>query len=204
MITAVIPAFNEASRIGATLEAVRPFVDEIVVVDDGSSDNTAAVAEAAGAHVVRQANAGYIAAIKHGFRVARGDIVVTIDADGEFPAEAIPDLVAPILAGQADYVQGRRNRIPRMSERFLNWLAGLRAPVGDTGSGLRAMPTSLARRLEIRGACICGVLALEAASLGARPAEIAVNLRSVAKPRRIAWFHVRQFFYLLPWLFRSY
>jgi glycosyltransferase involved in cell wall biosynthesis len=202
MITAIMPAYNEESRIAATIGAVQPFADEIVVVDDGSSDGTATVAARAGAVVVRQANAGYIAAIRRGFQEAQGDIVVTIDADGEFPADSIPALVAPILAGQADLVQGRRNVIPRSSERFLNWLANRKAPVGDTGTGLRALRTDLARQLEIRGACICGVLSLEAAARGARIQEIPITLRSVDKPRRIAWFHLRQFFYLLPWLLR--
>lgn len=204
LISAIIPARNEAERIAQTIEAVRPFVDEIIVVDDGSNDQTAAVAKAAGALVVRQANNGYLAAIKRGFAEANGDILVTIDADGEFPASVIPELVAPIVAGQADIVQGHRNVIPRSSERFLTWLANRKAPVGDSGTGLRAFRADVARRLRLRAACTCGVLGLEVAALGARLAEVPVTLQKVDKPRRIAWFHVRQFFYLLPWLLRSY
>jgi glycosyltransferase involved in cell wall biosynthesis len=204
MISAVIPAYNEASRICATIAAVQPYVDEIVVVDDGSEDGTAAIARAASARVISQANAGYIAAIKRGFQEARGEIVVTIDADGEFPADALSELVRPIQAGDADMVQGHRSAIPRSSERFLSWLANRRCAVGDTGTGLRALRSDLARQLEIRGACICGVLALEAVSKGAHLAEIQIKLQEIQKPRRIAWYHVRQFFYLLPWLLKRY
>jgi len=201
MLSAIIPAYNEEARIADTVRAVSCYVDEVIVVDDASHDDTAAVAEAAGARVVRQpSNVGYIAAIKRGFREAQGDVVVTIDADGEFPADAIPALVQPILDGRADMVQGHRNVIPRPSERFLNALAHLRADVGDSGTGLRALRRDLALQLQLDGACICGIFTLEALYYGARLVEVPVQLRSVDKPRCIAWYHLRQFFKLLPWV----
>jgi glycosyltransferase involved in cell wall biosynthesis len=157
----------------------------------------------AGAQVLTQpVNQGYIAAIKAGFTAATTEIVVVCDADGEFPPERIPDLVAPILAGQADMVQGHRNIVPRPSEQFLTWLAGLRGPVGDSGTGFRALRTDLARQLDLHGMCICGILALEVLSRGGVIVEVPITLQQIDKPRRIAWYHVRQFFYLLPWLMR--
>jgi glycosyltransferase involved in cell wall biosynthesis len=204
-VTAVIPAFNEAGRIGTTIKAVQPLVDEVLVIDDASSDSTAAEAETAGARVLRQTtNQGYIAAIKRGFAEAGGAVVVTIDADGELPAERIPALVAPIFAGEADMVQGKRQIIVRPSERVLTGLANLRAPVGDSGSGFRALRTELARQLTLNGTCICGIFSLEVISNGGRIAEIPIELQQIDKPRRIAWYHIRQFFYLLPWLLRRY
>lgn len=201
--TAVMPAYNEQPRIAEAIASVLPFVDEVIVVDDGSGDATAEFATAAGARVIRQGvNRGYLAAIKRGFAEARGTVVVTVDADGEFPAACIPALVQPILDGRADMVQGRRNVVARPSERFLSWLAQRRAPVGDSGTGLRAVRTELARQLDLKGACICGVFALEALYRGARILEVPIELRHVAKPRRVAWFHLRQLFYLLPWLFK--
>ena len=201
MISVVIPAYNEADRIRAIVQRTAGYADEIIVIDDGSQDGTAEVAREAGARVIRQpANKGYIAAIKRGFSEARGDIVVTIDADGEFPPEVIPDLVAPIQQGNADMVQGARGATARLSERVLNWLANQVARVGDSGTGLRAIRTDLARKLEIRGVCICGVMALEAAARGARIVDVPVPLEKVRKPRRIAWYHIRQFFFVLPWL----
>jgi glycosyltransferase involved in cell wall biosynthesis len=197
-VSVVIPAYDEEARIARVVREARQVADEVVVVDDASTDRTADVAERAGAVVVRQhANGGYIAAIRRGFQAATGDVVVTLDGDGELPASSIPDLVAPIFEGLADMVQGRRDSAPRPSERFLTWLAGRAAPVGDSGTGMRAMRTDLARQLEIRGRCICGVLSLEAFAHGARLREIPIRLRSVSKPRRIAWYHLPQIWHVL-------
>lgn len=204
MISVIIPAYNEAPRIARVIGEANQYADEIVVVDDASTDDTAAVAEAAGARVVRQqVNSGYVSAIQTGFRAAQGDVLVTLDADGEFDPADIPDLVAPILSGSASLVLGQRSSIHRPSERFLNWLAGLRVPGGlDSGTGLRALRRSLALELTWPGACICGISVLEPAAQGARITQVPVHLRPVDKPRRIAWYHVRQFFQLLPWLLR--
>jgi glycosyltransferase involved in cell wall biosynthesis len=204
-ISAVIPAYNEANRIVRTLNQVRSFVDEIIVVDDASLDDTADLAMKAGATVFTQkSNQGYINAIKCGFKKANGEIVVTIDADGEFSANEIPNLIKPIIDGSADMVQGHRNNVPRPSERALTWLSMKKANVGDSGTGLRAIRTDLARSLEIKGVCICGVLSLEVASKGGRIVEIPIQLQQTNKPRKIAWFHVAQFFYLVPWLLKKY
>jgi glycosyltransferase involved in cell wall biosynthesis len=204
-VTAVLPAYNEAGRVGHTVRQVAPYVDEVLVIDDGSRDATACEAEAAGARVIRQGqNQGYIAAIKTGFAAAAGDIVVTIDADGEFAATNVPALIAPIVALEADMVQGRRSSVPRPSERALTFLAGLRAPVGDSGTGLRALRTDLARELSLKASCICGIFALEVVYLGGTIKEVPIYLQPVDKPRKIAWFHMKQFFYLLPWLLRGY
>ncbi|MHA1509168.1 MAG: glycosyltransferase family 2 protein [Promethearchaeota archaeon] len=204
-ITAVIPAYNEASRILHTLNQVKPYVDEIIVVDDASTDSTADLAKNHGAKVFTQtSNKGYIDAIKYGFRKANGDIVITLDADGEFSAKEIPNLVKPIIDGRADMVQGHRNSIPRPSERILTWLAQKKTNVGDSGTGLRAIRTNLAKSLEINGACICGVLSLEVVSKRGRIVEVPIVLQQINKPRKIAWFHLKQFFYLLPWIFKKF
>ena len=203
-ITAIIPAFNEAKRIISTLNNVKPYVDEIIVVDDASTDNTAELVLEYGAKVfIQPQNKGYIEAIKCGFRKATGEIVITIDADGEFSAQDIPSLIKPIIDDTADMVQGHRSIVPRFSERFLTWLAQKKTNVGDSGTGLRAIKTDLAKTLEIEGACICGVFALEVASKGGRIAEIPITLQQTEKSRKIAWFHFKQFFYLLPWIFKK-
>ncbi len=203
-ITAVVPAYNEGERIEEVVAEVARYVDTVLVVDDGSVDETAARAGAAGARVVRQPeNRGYIAAIRRGFREADDGVVVTLDGDGELPARAIPELVAPILAGRADMVQGRRETIVRPSERLLTWLANRAAPVGDSGTGMRALTTDLARSLEIEGRCICGTLALEAVARGARIAEVPIRLRTVDKPRRPAWYHLPQLGHVLRWMARA-
>lgn len=200
-ITAVIPAYNEESRIRKTLEEVLQYVDEAIVIDDASTDRTADVAKQAGARVFRnETNQGYIFSIKKGFRRATHEIIVTIDADGELPANKIPELVQPIIDDEADMVQGHRDEIVRPSEKLLTRLADLKGSVGDSGTGFRAIRKELASRLQLEGNCICGIFSLEVLSLGGRIVEIPIRLHAIDKPRRIAWYHLGQFFYLLRFM----
>ena len=205
VVTVVIPAYNESGRIEETVRNVAQYADETLVIDDGSTDNTADEASKAGAKVIRQqSNQGYIAAIKRGFSEASGQIVILLDADGEFPADRIPDMIRPIMEGESDMVQGHRDQVPRPSERLLNWLANRRTMVGDSGTGFRALKTSLARQLQLDGACICGVFSLEVVSKGGRVSEVPIHLQKVNKSRRVAWYHWRQLFYILPWLVKRF
>lgn len=204
-VTAVMPAYNEAERIEDTIRSVAEYVDTVLVIDDASTDGTGQRAREAGATVLTQpSNQGYIAAIKRGFAAADTDVVVTIDADGELPADRIPALARPVCEGMADMVQGRRNRIARPSERFLTWLASWGGSVGDSGTGFRALRTDLAQSLELRGACICGIFSLEVLAHGGRITEVPVTLQTVEKPRGIAWYHLSQFFYVVAALVRRF
>ncbi len=201
---AIIPAYNEVERIEKTVEFVGKYVDRILVVDDASTDDTGARARAAGATVLTQShNQGYIAASKRGFRAADTDIVVTIDADGEFSPDRIPHLVRPVCKGEADMVQGHRGKIVRPSEQFLTWLAGWGGPVGDSGTGFRALRTDLAQALDLEGKCICGIFSLEVLGRGGKIQEVPVRLNEIDKPRGIAWYHGKQFFYVVQALFRT-
>ena len=205
VVTAVIPAFNEASRITKTLAAIQQFVDEVIVIDDASTDDTAVVAKKCGAKVIsHKINKGYIEAIKSGFMEASGDIVVTFDADGEFLAQEIPELTRPIIDREADMVQGHRNFVARPSEKVITWFAQRKADVGDSGTGLRALRTDLAKTLELKGACICGVFSLEVLSKGGLIKEVPITLQTIEKPRKIAWFHLMQLFYVFPWYFKNF
>lgn len=119
-VTVVIPAFNEASRIGRTVRELRSEYT-VLVIDDGSTDCTVPESRAAGATVIEQpGNNGYIAAVERGFRGASGDVIVTLDGDGEHPPAAIERLVDPIRTETFDLVLGRRSVVPRRSERLLN------------------------------------------------------------------------------------
>jgi glycosyltransferase involved in cell wall biosynthesis len=107
--TAILPALNEERSIGAVLQAIpRDIVTEVIVVDGGSADGTAAVAEAHGAKVLRESRRGYGRACALGAAAARGEALVFLDADGAADPRDIAGLLAPIARDEADLVLGSR------------------------------------------------------------------------------------------------
>ena len=110
-VSVVMPVYNEESVIGDILDqvAAQPLVDEIIVVDDGSTDGTAAIVRAhpAARLVAHPYNIGNGAAVKSGIRAASGDIILLMDADGQHPPEEIPNLLQHI--DRYDMVVGARS-----------------------------------------------------------------------------------------------
>jgi glycosyltransferase involved in cell wall biosynthesis len=113
-VLVLIPAYNEAGNIAATIAGVRRVVPEydILVVDDGSRDGTAAAARSAGAVVLsHHFNMGYGVTIQTGYKYAAGkgyDYLVQLDGDGQHDPAGIPVLLAPVLAGDSDFAVGSR------------------------------------------------------------------------------------------------
>jgi glycosyltransferase involved in cell wall biosynthesis len=111
---AIVPALNEESSVGQVIDEIRAFdpAFEIVVVDDGSVDRTAAIAAEKGVHVVRLPfNLGIGGAVQTGYRYAYEhgfDLAVQIDGDGQHDPAQLPLILAPVLAGEADMVVGSR------------------------------------------------------------------------------------------------
>jgi glycosyltransferase involved in cell wall biosynthesis len=133
-VTAIIPALNEEAPIAAVVRAVRAQgVEDVIVVDNGSTDATAAQARAAGARVIAEPVRGYGRAVGRGVAAAAPDsrILLFLDGDGSDCPEFIPALLAPILAGTHDFVIGSRTRGDRqpgsmtMAQRLAGWLAGV-------------------------------------------------------------------------------
>lgn len=148
-VSVVIPAKNEAAALGGVLGRIRAVLPdaELVVVDDGSTDATAAVAAAAGARVVsHRYSMGNGAAIKSGARTASGDVLVFMDADGQHPPEAIPSLMARFDEGY-DMVVGARDRSGQANagrslanalyNRLASWMVD--HDVADLTSGFRVV-----------------------------------------------------------------
>jgi glycosyltransferase involved in cell wall biosynthesis len=116
VVSAIIPCLDEETAIGQVVSAVlAQHVSEVIVVDGGSCDRTVEQASAAGARVIVEPRRGYGQAIQAGIAAVRddADIIVFLDGDGSDPAENIPALLAPILAGEAVFVLGSRIRGPR-------------------------------------------------------------------------------------------
>jgi glycosyltransferase involved in cell wall biosynthesis len=107
-VSVVIPCHNEEDGIAAVLDQMPSVVDEVVVVDNCSTDNTAAVATARGARVVPETRKGYGYAHKAGYAAARGDIVLTMDGDGTYPPESIPLLLYVMFEEKVDFITARR------------------------------------------------------------------------------------------------
>jgi len=152
-LSIVVPAYNEGDAIGPVLAEIRGtmddsgFVYEVLVVDDGSTDNTAEVAEAAGVRLVRHSeNRGYGAALKTGIRRAAYPLIGITDADGTYPNQRLPELARLAVDGRYDMVVGARAgenvNIPLVRRpakwalnRLANYLA--RTTIPDLNSGLR-------------------------------------------------------------------
>ena len=133
-VAAVIPAFNEETTIGAVIDAVRqvPFVDDVIVVSDGSTDGTAAVARGHGAYVIElRENVGKGGALKAGVERADADVYIFLDADliGLTPAH-VEALAEPVLQGRAAMTIGRfaGGRVATdLAQAFAPYLSGQRA-----------------------------------------------------------------------------
>ncbi|MDD5252166.1 MAG: glycosyltransferase family 2 protein [Patescibacteria group bacterium] len=166
-VVAVVPAYNEGARLGEVVGALLARVDRVVVVDDGSMDDTAARAQAAGATVLRHAlNRGQGAALKTGttFALADGaDIVVHYDADGQHDPASLGALIAPIASGEADVVYGSRflgikaegmpftrQVVLFLARQFSALVLGIPRRITDPQSGLRAMSRAAAVSLDFR------------------------------------------------------
>jgi hypothetical protein len=109
-ISVVIPCHNEEEGIRAVLDQMPAIVDEVVVVDNASTDRTATVAAELGARVVYEARKGYGRAYKTGFAKARGDIIITMDGDGTYPPDSIPLLLYVLVEEKLDFITARRWR----------------------------------------------------------------------------------------------
>lgn len=162
-VIAAIPCYNEERFIGEVVRKARRYVDQVIVIDDGSRDGTSQAARVAGAWVVsHEENMGAGAATKSCFEVARAsgaDIVVTLDGDNQHAPEEIPILVAALLGNEADLVIGSRflsgkinmPRYRKLGIDVITWLfnIGSRVKISDGQSCFRAHSRRLLEAISI-------------------------------------------------------
>lgn len=191
-VTAVIPAYNEALSIGSIVLQASMFVDRVIVVDDGSTDNTAKIVELAGADLIQHPkNMGKGVALKNGFKAAgNSDIIVTLDADGQHRTSEIPKLLKPIKDGKADivngsrYINGNDTDTPiyrRLGQKVLDKATNfnVKEKVTDSQSGFRAFSrkTLSTFRFEQKGYGIESEMLIEASNANFKIREVAINVR---------------------------
>jgi len=170
-LVVMIPAYNEENSIGKVIREIPREIDgikniEIIVVNDGSTDNTEKIAIESGANhiITHRKNLGLARAFKTGLDYALklgADIVVNIDADGQYNAKEIPKLVSPILEGKADIVIGDRQidrldhmpRVKKVGNKIATWVTAKLAGVDvrDGQSGFRAFSRKAAMRMNLLG-----------------------------------------------------
>jgi glycosyltransferase involved in cell wall biosynthesis len=199
-IVAVIPAYNEERYIGSVVLKTRKQVDTVVVVDDGSTDLTAEIAKAAGAIVVRhESKQGKGKALNTGFRRVREldpAAIVMLDGDGQHMPQEVPQVLAPVLHGDADLVVGSRylqkgNGVPRhrvWGHRAFNLLTRVASGVGasDSQSGFRAFsPRAIdSIRFSSDGFSVESEMQFLAKEHGLRLVEVPITADYLDKPKR--------------------
>jgi Glycosyl transferase family 2 len=198
LVTVVLPCLNEAGSVGTVVrdayEAMRAadLDGEVVVADNGSTDASVEMAEAAGARVVSAPMRGYGNAYHAGMAAARGQVLVMADADGTYPMSAIPELVHPVLYGASDMVIGSRLMgaiakkampwkhryignpvLTRILNRFFH------IAVSDAHSGMRAIDARAYESLGLRtpGMEYASEMIVQAARAKLRVGELPIEYR---------------------------
>jgi hypothetical protein len=219
-----MPCLNEAASVGICVRKARSGLakaglsGEVVVVDNGSTDGSAAAATAAGARVVHESRRGYGNAYLAGFAAARGRIIVMGDADDTYDFAELGRLIGPLRAGRADYVLGSRfagkilpGAMPWLHRYvgnpvltgILNRLFGVRS--SDAHSGMRAFTRDAYHRMGLRceGMELASELVIAAARAGLQIEEVPITYHprvgaSKLHSLRDGWRHLRFMLLLAP------
>jgi glycosyltransferase involved in cell wall biosynthesis len=204
-IVAAIPCFNEELFIGSVVLKARDYVDQVIVIDDGSTDRTALVAEKAGARVIKHdCNKGKGVAVSTAFKYAREigcKALVLLDGDGQHEPAFISPLVKPVLDGSADMVVGSRyldikSSIPgyrTWGHRLLTFLTNLgsRVKLTDSQSGFRAFSSKAIEALTFaeEGLSVESEMQFLANEAGLRITEIPISIGYHSKAKRSPLAH---------------
>ncbi len=153
-ITVIIPCLNEEQGIEKVLRRMPDFVDQVIVVDNGSTDRTSDVAHSLGAKVIREPVRGYGRSYKKGFASATSDLIVTLDGDHSYPPDAISYLLEAFLHLDVDFLNASRfpvrdRRAMSFKHKFGNWILSLAMSllyfrwVRDSQSGMWVLRRSI-------------------------------------------------------------
>jgi glycosyltransferase involved in cell wall biosynthesis len=195
-VSVVIPVFNEEATVGNVVTRTQKTLKqmeisyEILVVDDGSNDKSANIAQKLETHVLRKMHQGKGLALRHGFMHTKGEIVVTLDADGSHKPEEIPQVLRYIMEDRADFIVGSRfldsednkTKIPKMNRAgngmfndLIGYLTGVE--ITDSQSGFRAIRSSLIKKMRLHsyGYEVEAEMLIKALRMDARVAETPIS-----------------------------
>lgn len=186
-ITVIIPCLNEEQGIEQVLRRMPAFVDQVIVVDNGSTDRTADVAQSFGAEVIRENVRGYGRAYKRGFASANGDVIITLDGDHSYPPDAISYLLEAFQHLQVDFLNASRfpvrdREAMSFKHKIGNLILSLATSilyfrwVRDSQSGMWVFKRSILgkMKLESDGMAFSEEIKIEAMKSGARFEEISI------------------------------
>jgi glycosyltransferase involved in cell wall biosynthesis len=159
-VTVIIPCLNEEQGIEQVLRRLPDFVDQTIVVDNGSTDRTSEVARSFGAEVIREEVRGYGRSYKRGFSNATGDVIVTLDGDHSYPADALSYLLEAFLHLEVDFLNASRfpvrdSRAMSFKHKFGNLVLSLAMSVlyfrwvRDSQSGMWVFRRSILRDMTL-------------------------------------------------------
>jgi glycosyltransferase involved in cell wall biosynthesis len=159
-ITVIIPCLNEEQGIERVLRRMPNFVDQTIVVDNGSTDRTSDVARSLGAEVIREEVRGYGRAYKRGFTAATGDVIITLDGDHSYPPDAISYLLEAFIHLEADFLNASRFPVrDRQAMSFKHMFGNLILSIAmsllyfrwvrDSQSGMWVFRRSILRRMNL-------------------------------------------------------
>ena len=196
LVSVVIPVFNEEITVGDVVTRTKKALEkmgvtyEILVSDDGSTDNSADVAEEKKVTVLRANHQGKGFALRSGFRHAKGEWVITLDADGSHKPEEIPLVLRYLMEDRADFVVGSRfsksednkTKVPKINRtgnklfnNLTRYLTGVK--ITDSQSGFRAIRASLIKKMKLRsrGYEVESEMLVKALRMGARVKETSIS-----------------------------
>jgi glycosyltransferase involved in cell wall biosynthesis len=176
-ITVIIPCLNEEQGIEQVMQRMPSFVDQVIVVDNGSTDRTADVAKSYGAQVIHEEVRGYGRAYKSGFQKATGDVIITLDGDHSYPVDALSYLIEALRHLDVDFLNAsrfpvRERNAMSFKHKFGNWVL--------SQSGMWVFRRRILEKMNLTsdGMAFSEEIKIEALKAGVRFQELSIQYSS--------------------------